>query len=64
MNTIDDTLPMTEAPPTAPVDYYRSQAAKCRQAADAPSISPIVRDTYLDLARQWEELSQEMGEAR
>ena len=64
MDTTDDNLPETEAPPTAPVDYYRSQAEKCRLAAEAQNITPTVRDTYLDLARQWEELSQEMGEAR
>ena len=64
MDTNHDTLPETEAPPTAPEDYYRSHAEKCRQAAGARNVTQTVRDTYLDLARQWEELSQEMAEPR
>jgi hypothetical protein len=58
MDTIDDTRPKT----AAPVDYYRSQAEKCRRAANAPDITQTVRDTYLELARQWEDLSLEMSE--
>jgi hypothetical protein len=60
MDTIEDIRPET----AAPVDYYRFQAEKCRRAANARDITQTVRDAYLDLARQWEDLSLDLKERR
>jgi hypothetical protein len=44
-------------PQDAP-QYYRAQAMKARQAADEDNVPADIRDTYLEIAEQWEKMAR------
>jgi hypothetical protein len=43
-------------------EYYRAQAVKARLAAEDPHLTHEMRDTYLEIAEQWEEMARRAPE--